>query len=321
LNANFIEELVMAIGHIMLDICGVELSSVEKEILRHPQVGGIILFSRNYESKTQLNYLTKDIHKLAPDCLIAVDQEGGRVQRFRLGFTALPSFKEYGERYAQNPSAAKQYAHQMAYTMAQELKSQGVDLSFSPVLDIDYGVSEVIGDRSFHRNHDIVTDLANAFIDGMHEAGMPATGKHFPGHGGVQADSHTSLPVDDRSYDTIFENDIQPFLKLAHKLGAIMPAHIVYENVDSYSAGFSSFWLRDVLRSRLNFSGVIFSDDLSMAGAECVGDYIQRANHAITAGCDMILICNQPEQAIRVLEELEHYENPESQHRLKRLRK
>lgn len=308
-------------GHIMLDLHGLEIDQIEKEILKHPQVGGIILFSRNFESKKQLQALTKSIRKINETCLIAVDQEGGRVQRFRQGFTSLPSFRTYGELYEKDPTHACQEAEKMAYIMAQELIDVGVDLSFTPVLDIDQGVSEVIGDRSFYHEANVIIELARSFIKGMHAARMPATGKHFPGHGFVAADSHTSLPIDNRDFQTIYHQDMQPFIQLNNDLDAIMPAHISYKTVDQNPVCFSNYWLQEILRSKLNFSGVIFSDDLSMAGAQAMGDYAVRSKTALDSGCDMILICNHREQAIKVLDNLENYENDASEERLKTLRK
>lgn len=310
----------MTIGHIMLDLDDVELSSLEKELLNHPQVGGIILFTRNYESKKQLRSLTKSITKIFPECLIAVDQEGGRIQRLYEEFTPLPAFNEYGKKYEQNRQEALRDAERMAYIMATELLETGVNFSFTPVLDLDYGLSEVIGSRSFHAKSAIVIDLASAFINGMRQAGMPATGKHFPGHGAVKVDSHLTLPIDHRQFDMIYEADMQPFIKLHNELDAIMPAHILYDAVDKNPACFSSFWLQDILRNRLQFTGVIFSDDLSMGGAQVVGNHIERAALALDAGCDMILICNERDEAVKVVDELEHYQNDLSQRRLKKFR-
>ncbi|MBA2655137.1 MAG: beta-N-acetylhexosaminidase [Gammaproteobacteria bacterium] len=311
----------MTLGHVMLDLTSFELNQLEKELLRHPQVGGVILFTRNFESKKQLRYLIKDIRKINPECLIAVDQEGGRVQRFRDDFIPLPAFKSYGDLYEKNTSEAMTLAEKMAYAMACELLELGIDLSFTPVLDLAYGESEVIGDRSFHAHLDIVTRLGRVFIKGMHRAGMPATGKHFPGHGYVKADSHVTLPIDKRSLDTLWEQDMQPFRALNTQLDAVMPAHILYEDIDNHPPCFSRFWLQEMLRSKLNFSGVIFSDDLSMGGAHYIADYVQRAHSAFEAGCDMILICNHQDQAIRVLDEVELYQNPLSANRLHQFRK
>lgn len=305
----------------MIDLYGLTLDPLEKELLQHPQVGGILLFTRNYESKDQLKSLITSIRKINPNCLIAVDQEGGRVQRFRHDFTPMPAFRTYGELYEANPQDAILQAEKMAYLMARELKEMGIDLSFSPVLDIDIGVSSVIGDRSFHHEGIVVTELGRAFIRGMHKAKMPATGKHFPGHGTVAADSHTALPIDTRDFQAIYENDLQPFMKLQTDLDAIMPAHILFDKIDDKPVCFSQYWLQKVLRCDLNFTGVIFSDDLSMAGAQIIGDYITRANTALMAGCDMILICNQREHAIAVLDNLLHYHNAHSRLRIEHLRR
>ncbi len=308
----------MSQGHVMLDLEGCALTMLEKEILAHPQTGGIILFSRNYESKKQLTALTKAIRKIKGAMLIAVDQEGGRVQRFKQEFTCLPPFSAYGERYDQEQEAALEYAKKMAYCMAKELLDCGVNVSFSPVLDIDHGKSEVILDRSFHQDKAVVIELARAFIAGMHQAKMPATGKHFPGHGAVKADSHHTLPVDSRSFEEIASSDLQPFCKLRDDLDGMMPSHILYEAVDTAPTCFSSKWLEDILRQQIGFQGVIFSDDLSMAGAKFFTDLVERAEKALTAGCDMVLVCNQQEQAIRVISHLEKYHHPLSEQRLQR---
>lgn len=307
----------MTIGHVMLDLAGPDLSPVEKDIIRHPQVGGIILFSRNYETKKQLRELTKNIRKLSPDSLIAVDQEGGRVQRFLNDFTRLPAFEDYGVLYEKNQTQALETAQKMSFVMAKELQDVGVNMSFTPVLDLNLKINEIIGERSFHGDHNIVIKLAQAFIEGLHHAGMPATGKHFPGHGSVKADSHLTLPVDDRDFESIYQQDMQPFIQLHEQLDAIMPAHILYEAVDKYPTCFSNYWLQDVLRSKLNYRGVIFSDDLSMEGANLGSDYKDRARLALDAGCDMILVCNNQENAIRVLDEFENYSNNISTQRLK----
>ncbi len=306
----------MAMGHVMLDLAGPEILQLEKELIEHPQVGGIILFSRNYENKKQLQELTKNIRKISSTCLIAVDQEGGRVQRFLTDFTQLPPFEEYGLLFEKNQNKALEAAQKMSYVMAKELQDVGVNMSFTPVLDLNLKINEIIGERSFHSDPNIVVKLAQAFISGMHQAGMPATGKHFPGHGSVKADSHLTLPVDDRDFDSIYQQDMQPFILLNEQLDAIMPAHILYEAVDKFSTCFSSFWLQDVLRSKINYQGVIFSDDLSMEGANLGADYKDRARLALDAGCDMILVCNNRDNAIRVLDEFENYANSESNRRL-----
>lgn len=306
----------MITGHLMTDLEGPELTSLEKDLLQHPQVGGVILFDRNYESKKQVSQLTKHIRQIAPECMIAVDQEGGRVQRFRHDFTSLPAFEEYGQAYQQDPNKAINWAQQMAFTMAKELQSVGVNLSFSPVLDLDLGMNEIIGSRAFNADPSIVVSLAGAFIKGMHQARMPATGKHFPGHGSVTADSHVTLPVDQRTFEVIYQQDMQPFIQLNSSLDAIMPAHILYEAVDSQPTCFSSYWLQTILRTQLQYQGVIFSDDLSMEGAAGMANPVDRAITALEAGCDMILVCNNQDASIEVLDGIEDYRNTRSAARL-----
>ncbi len=306
----------MTLGPVMLDIQGMELQADEKEILAHPSVGGIILFSRNYQSPEQLMALCNALHAVrTPPLLIAVDQEGGRVQRFRNHFTRLPAVG-----LIENNQEPLLTSEQCGWLMATEVVAAGVDISFAPVLDLDYGVSSVIGDRAFHRQPDKVTELALAYQRGMHSAGMATVGKHFPGHGGVSADSHKSLPEDMREFADLLLEDLVPFERLVKNgLNGIMAAHVVYPAIDPQPAGFSRFWLQQVLRQRLNFQGVIFSDDLSMGGAEWAGSYTDRADMSLQAGCDSVLICNQPEQAVTVVEHLENYNNPASSMRLARL--
>jgi beta-N-acetylhexosaminidase len=305
----------------MVDIQGQQLEPEERELLRHPAVGGVILFSRNYQSPEQVHHLAEEIHALRqPPLLIAVDQEGGRVQRFRDGFVRLPPLGRFGDIYRQDPRKALQLAQQAGWLMASEVLSVGVDLSFAPVLDLDLGISAVIGDRSFHREPEVVSNLASAYQRGMHEAGMASVGKHFPGHGGVTADSHHSLPQDERSYADLELGDLIPFERLVHNgLNGVMAAHVLYPQVDSQPAGFSATWLTGVLRQTLGFQGVIFSDDLSMGGAEWAGDYPARAHLSLEAGCDMVLVCNQPEHAAQIVESLGGYSNPAAGLRLARM--
>lgn len=312
----------MSLGPIMLDLDSVTMSPEEKEILKHPLVGGVILFTRNYSSVEQVTQLVKEIHELRePKLLVAVDHEGGRVQRFRDGFSSLPAVGHFGEIYKHNPKRAHLLSETAGWLMAAELRAIGVDFSFAPVLDVNYGKSTVIGDRAFHQDGKIITELAHAYTIGMHDAGMAATGKHFPGHGAVTADSHIDIPVDDREYKEIYANDILPFKRMIHHgIAAIMPAHVIYSKVDSMPAGFSEIWLKDILRQRLSFQGVIFSDDLDMKGASVVGEqYVERAEKALSAGCDMVLVCNNREGALNVVDNLSGYNDPVSHLRLARM--
>lgn len=311
----------MSLGPVMLDLVGVSISDEERQMLLHPQTGGVILFTRNFESIGQLTELVREIHALrSPHLLVAVDHEGGRVQRFREGFSALPAVNLLGHIYKKDRQQARDLARTTGWLMAAELRAVGVDFSFAPVLDIAHGLSGVIGDRAFHAQPEAVADLARAYIRGMNEAGMAATGKHFPGHGGVKEDSHTDLPVDQRSLEQIRQSDILPFERLIGQgLAAVMPAHVIYACVDPQPAGFSSYWLKGVLRAELGFQGVIFSDDLSMQAAHSVGDYGARAHIALEAGCDMVLVCNHSEGAREVLTALEGYSEPVSQLRLARM--
>lgn len=311
----------MTLGPLMLDLAGLALHPEEREWLRHPLVGGVILFSRNYESPAQLERLTAEIHALRqPPLLVAVDHEGGRVQRFRAGFTALPPARAIGEYYDRHPRQALELAEACGYVMASELRAVGVDFSFAPVLDLDRGLSEVIGDRAYHRDPQSCAALARAVMRGMARGGMAAVGKHFPGHGGCAADSHTSLPVDERELADIQAEDLVPFERLIQAgLAAIMPAHVLYPRVDGVPAGFSRVWLQDILRGQLGFQGVIFSDDLSMAGARCAGGIVDRARAALSAGCDMVLVCNDPAAAVQLLDGLGPYDNPVAGLRLVRL--
>jgi beta-N-acetylhexosaminidase len=296
----------MSLGPVMLDIEGTELNENDIRRLQHPLVGGVILFTRNYQSPEQLKALTAAIHQVRqPPLLIAVDHEGGRVQRFREGFTRIPPMRELGKIWDNNPRKARQQAEEAGWILAAELRAYGVDFSFTPVLDIDYGNSGVIGDRAFHRNTQAIAELANSLMHGLRKGGMAAVGKHFPGHGFVAADSHVAIPVDEREFDRIAEEDLQPFRRMIDDgLAAIMPAHVIYPQVDDKPAGFSERWLQKVLRQRLGFNGVIFSDDLSMEGAVVAGDVTQRALAALNAGCDMVLLCNRPDLADELLSKL-----------------
>lgn len=312
---------MMPLGPVMLDLAGTELTAQEAQRLRHPLVGGVILFARNYASPGQVAELTAAIHALRePRLLIGVDHEGGRVQRFREGFTRIPPMRRLGELWDAHPQKARRLAHQVGYVLAAELRACGVDFSFTPVLDLDYGTSSVIGDRAFHRDPQAVAELAHALMLGMKEAGMAAVGKHFPGHGHVAADSHLAVPVDERARADIELADLVPFRQMIDfGLPALMPAHVIYPKVDARPAGFSPVWLQQILRGELGFAGAIFSDDLSMEGASVAGDVVARAQAALEAGCDMVLVCNAPEAAQRVLDELRWTPSPTSLARLARL--
>ncbi len=271
----------------MLDIAGTWLTAEDRQLLRQPQVGGLILFARNIESPRQVRELSASIRALRPDLLLAVDQEGGRVQRLRQGFVRLPAMRAIADNVN-----AEALAEQCGWVMATEVLAVGLDLSFAPVLDLDHQRSAVVGSRAFEGDAQRATQLAAAFIRGMDAAGMAATGKHFPGHGWAEADSHVAIPLDERSLEQIRAWDLQPFAQLSQQLAAVMPAHVIYPKVDAQPAGFSRRWLQDILRGELKFGGVIFSDDLSMAGAHVVGDAACRIEAALSAGCDMGLVCN-----------------------------
>lgn len=292
----------MTIGALMLDLEGTQLTDDEAKTLQQPEVGGLILFSRNYSDPDQLQSLMTSIRVIRPDLIVAVDQEGGRVQRFRKGFTALPPMANLGKHYQQDPEAACYNAKELGWLMAAELRAYDIDISFAPVLDIDWQQCSVIGDRAFASEPFTLIELSTAFMQGMHEAGMAATGKHFPGHGWVGADSHLELPIDERSEADLEAADLKPFKALVSSgLDAIMPAHVVYCQIDSQPAGFSHFWLQEKLRRQLGFNGVIFSDDLTMEGASIAGSYPERCRRALEAGCDMVLVCNHPDAAKEVL--------------------
>ncbi len=311
----------MTLGPLMADVEGYELTPEDRELLLHPAIGGVILFARNYGSAQQLAALVADIHQLRdPHLLVAVDQEGGRVQRFKDEFTHLPPLACLGKIYDKDKARARHLAKTTGWLMASELRAAGIDLSFAPVLDLDFGVSTIIGDRALHQRPEAVAELAQAYQSGMHDAGMAATGKHFPGHGAVAADSHLALPVDERRYQDIEQWDIVPFRRMIHAgIAAIMMAHVVYSDVDSRPAGFSSRWIKDILRDHLHFNGLVFSDDLSMEGAACAGDPVARAGTALEAGCDMVLVCNDREASGLVAESLSSYENPVAHTRMMRM--
>jgi beta-N-acetylhexosaminidase len=301
------------IGPVMLDVEGLTLAQHEHEKINHPNTGAVILFSRNYQSPEQVTELISSIRAARNgDILIAVDQEGGRVQRFQNGFTRLPPASCYAE--------APELAESAGWLMAAELLAVGVDFSFAPVLDIDCGISQIIGDRSFSTDPVLATRFAGLFRKGMNAAGMAATGKHFPGHGAVALDSHLTLPTDDRDLDSLRAKDFLPFKQLIKEgLEGIMPAHVVYPHIDPNPAGFSAFWIQQILRQELNFNGTVFSDDLSMAGAASVGDFPERARLAQLAGCDMLLVCNNPVAAEQILEVLPITQDPLREQRLRRM--
>lgn len=305
----------------MMDLVGTEISAEEKELMMHPQTGGVILFTRNFESIEQITRVISEIHALrCPHLLVAIDHEGGRVQRFHEGFTRLPPAAKYQEIFKQSEEKGRDCTEVAGWLMAAELRAIGVDFSFAPVLDLAHGLSGVIGDRAFNSRPDVVATLAYSFMHGMLSAGMRAVGKHFPGHGGVVEDSHQTLPIDKRPFDIILKQDMIPFEKMINNnLSAIMPAHVVYEQVDEKPAGYSSFWLQTILRQRFNFHGVIFSDDLTMEAACIVGGYPERADQALAAGCDMVLVCNHSEGVAEVIDHLKDYSNPVAQMRLMRM--
>jgi beta-N-acetylhexosaminidase len=293
-------------GPVMLDVRGLELDPVEREMLVHPLAGGVILFARNFESSAQLRRLTAEIRRMRePQLLIAVDHEGGRVQRFREGFTLIPPMRRIGNLAEGDKGTACAAAEAAGFVLAAELLSHGIDFSFTPVLDVDYGASSVIGDRAFSSSPDLIAELAGALLRGMSGAGMAGVGKHFPGHGHVQADSHVAVPVDERDLADIGSTDLVPYRRLIPLgLAGVMPAHVIYPKVDQKPAGFSEIWLKRILRGQLGFDGMIFSDDLSMEGASVAGDIVARGEAALAAGCDMALVCNAPERAAELLEGL-----------------
>lgn len=305
----------------MVDLLGTDVSEEEKVILRHPNVGSLILFSRNFTNPEQLKALISTVRSIRPDIFIAVDHEGGIVQRVqRHGFRSLPAARVYGDVFDLNPEAGIKLARQYGEIMAKDLLDYGIDLSLAPVLDV-HGVSNVIAklDRAFHHDPDVIVALATAFIQGMNQAGMPAVGKHFPGHGSVSSDSHIAMPVSDATEEQLRNGDLKPFIQLISRrlLGAVMPAHVTYTAVDaSNPAGFSKVWLQDILRNELQFPGLVLSDCLGMAGAD-IGNMNTRANRALEAGCDMLIVCNQTRALLlEVLETVKFEQSPGSAQRL-----
>ncbi len=310
----------MTLGPLMADVAGVALEPAEREMLAHPLVGGVILFSRNYENPEQLARLVAEIHALrSPPLLVAVDQEGGRVQRFREGFTRLPAMRMIGRRHAADRPAGLALARSLGWLMAAELRAAGVDLSFAPCVDLDWGLSEVIGDRAFAAARDAVAELGVAWMLGMRDAGMAATAKHFPGHGRVVADSHVALPVDRRELADL-EPDLAPYRRLiANGLPAVMAAHVVFPALDERPASLSRRWIDGQLRGALDFRGAVFTDDLSMAGAAAFGGAVERARLALEAGCDMLVVCNDRAAVLELLDSLPAAPDPVRQVRLVRL--
>ncbi len=313
------------IGPVMLDVASTALTADDRRRIAHKNTGGVILFARNFESRAQLCALVESIRALRSELLIAVDHEGGRVQRFRSdGFVQLPTMKSLGALWdgdvEKGALIATRAATAAGFILAADLVSCGIDLSFTPVLDLDHGPSAVIGDRSFHRDPRVVALLAKSLMHGLLLAGMANCGKHFPGHGHVVADSHVAIPIDDRDLDTIWADDAMPYAWLAPALLSVMPAHVIYPAVDSKPAGFSSIWLQDILRDRLGFEGAIFSDDLSMEAASVAGDVVAAARSALEAGCDMVLVCNDPARADALLARIEDDRDLRSRSRLHALR-
>lgn len=294
------------LGPLIFDLSNSQLESEEIDILKHPLINGVILFSRNYESPQQLKDLCAHIKSVNSNCLIMTDQEGGRVQRFKADFKKLPPLRSLGERYQQDKASALSEAYRYGQIMSAELLEHGVDLSLAPVLDLDRHTHSVIGDRAFHSDPQIVTDLARAYILGMRSTGMAITAKHFPGHGGVQLDSHLSMPIDYRSYSEISHTDLLPYSTLIKEklISAVMTAHITFPKIDSPPATFSRTWLQTILREKMSFQGVILSDDLNMQGA-ATGDYVHRMSAAINAGCDLIMLCNNRPAIREILEKIE----------------
>lgn len=304
------------IGPIIADIQGTELSAEDQDLLKHPLIGGVILFTRNYSDPEQLRALVASLKaiKKPSQLLISVDHEGGRVQRFRPGFTKIPPMSALGKLYDKDPAKALHAAFLVGWLLAAELRVYGIDYSYTPVLDLDYGLSAVIGDRAFHHDAKTIVTITKALIDGLHEVGMASTGKHFPGHGAVEADSHIAIPIDTRDIEAIWAADIQPYELLIKEgyLDSIMTAHVIYPEVDPNPPCFSKFWVQRVLRDELNYNGVIVSDDLTMEGATVAGSYAERAELALHSGCDMLLICNKREAVIEAIDHVQQFYIPDT---------
>ncbi|MBC8027958.1 MAG: beta-N-acetylhexosaminidase [Steroidobacteraceae bacterium] len=311
----------MTLGPLMVDVAGLELTPEDRDVLRHPLVGSVILFTRNFATSDQLRQLVADIHAVrSPALVVGVDHEGGRVQRFRKEFSVLPPLRRIGHEFDLDAKHGLTLARSMGWLMAAELRAHGIDLSFAPCVDLDYGVSEIIGDRAFHSKPEAVAQLALAYMHGMKDAGMAATAKHFPGHGAVVADSHQSLPVDRRDWNGIAD-DILPYRRLiANALPGVMVAHVLFPAVAPEPASLSRRWIQNALREELRFEGAVFTDDLSMGGAKEFGDVVQRAMAALDAGCDVLPVCNDRPAVAKLLDELDHDIQPSSHLRLVRMR-
>lgn len=306
-------------GPLVLDIEGTVLTEADIRRISDPLVGMVILFTRNYENREQLTKLCHDIHAVKPGLLIAVDHEGGRVQRFREGFTQIPAMAKLGESWIDEPENTLLAAMACGYVMAAELRACGVDFTFAPCLDVNFNRSTIIGERAFSNNPNVITQLALAVVQGLRLAGMSNCGKHFPGHGWVIADSHLELPVDDRPYERLLFADLKPYRWMGQALDSVMAAHVLYPKIDAKPAGFSEHWLKKVLREELHFTGVVFSDDLSMKGALSEGTVTQRAESALQAGCDMLILCNDFEASDELLATLKFEDSEERAERVKRL--